>query len=78
VTQQQFERALGGEVPQPLKRRPGERRAREPLVLEHQVLGNEQPALSGELSQPDGLALDRLVLALTLGGHSPGRDVLKP
>jgi hypothetical protein len=41
----------------------------EPRVLEHEILGHQQPALRGQLTQPDGLALDRLVLTLALGGH---------
>ena len=69
VAQQHLERPLRSAVAQPLKRRTGQRRARESLVLEHQVLGDQQPARRGELTQPDGLALDRLVLALALGGH---------
>ena len=69
VAQQHLERALRGAVAQPLKRRARQRRAGEPLVLEHEILGDQQPALGGELTQPDGLALDRLVLALALGGH---------
>ena len=69
VAQQHLERSLSATVTQPLQRRACQRRAREPLVLEHQTLRNEQPALRGELTQPDGLALDRLVLALALRGH---------
>ncbi len=50
-------------VTQPLERRPGQARAGEPLVLEDQILRQQQPPLVGQLTQPDGLALDRLVLA---------------
>lgn len=64
VAQQHLARPFGGAVAQPLQRRPGEPRAREPLVLEHEIVEEQQPALGGELTQPDGLALDRLVLAL--------------
>ena len=74
MAQQQLERALSGAVPQPLKRRPRQRRSGEPLVLEHQVLRDQQPAAGGELTQPDGLALNRLVLALALGRHSRRRS----
>src|SRR5215208_504798 len=69
VTEQHLEAALGGAVAQTLERRPGQRRTGEPFVLEHQVLRDQQPALGGKLTQPDGLALDRLVLALALRGH---------
>ena len=70
VAEQNLERSLRRAVAQPLQRRALQARPREPLVLEHEVLGDEQPALRGELTQPDGLACDRLVLALTLRGHS--------
>ena len=69
VAEQHLERSLRRAVAQPLQRWALQARPREPLVLEHEILADEQSALSGELTQPDGLACDRLVLALTLGGH---------
>jgi hypothetical protein len=66
VAEQHLEGPLGRPVTQPLERRPGERRTREALVLEHEILRQEQPALQRKLTQPDGLAPDRLVLALAL------------
>ena len=83
VAQQHLERALRRAVAQPLKRRPLKRRAGEPLVLEDKILRQQQPALGRELTQPDGLALDRLVLALALRGHPrvdrrhPARPLLR-
>jgi len=56
VAEQHLERSLASAVAQPLRRRACERRAREPLVLEHEILNDQQPALSGRLTQPDGLA----------------------
>ena len=70
VAEQHFEAALRGAVAQTLERRTLKRRAGEPVVLEHQILRDQQPARGGELTQSDGLALNRLVLALALGGHS--------
>jgi len=69
VAEQHLERSLGGVVAQPLQRRPDRRRAGEPLVTEHQLLGDEQAALDGELTQPGELTLNRPLLALALGGH---------
>ncbi len=69
VAEQNLERSLRRAVAQPLQRRALKARPREPLILEHQVLGDEQPARRGEFTQPDGLTCDRLILALTLGGH---------
>ena len=69
VAQQHLERSLRGAIAQPLQRRALKHRAGEPFILEDQILRDEQPAVGRQLTQPDGLAPDRLVLALTLGGH---------
>jgi hypothetical protein len=69
VAQQHLKRALGGTVAQPLERRPDQRRAGEPLIAEHQLLGDRQATLGRELTQPGELTEDRPLLALTLRGH---------
>src|SRR5215216_17573 len=69
VAEHHLEAALGGAVAQPLKRRPGERRARDPLIAEHELIGHSEAALGGELTQPGDLTLDRALLALALRGH---------
>jgi hypothetical protein len=69
VAQQHLEAALGDTVAQPLERRPGERRAGEAVLEEHQLVGDDQAALGGQLTQPGDLAVDRLLLALALRGH---------
>ena len=69
VTQQHLEAALDRQVAQPLQPRAAQHRARDALVLEHQILRDEQPALGGELTQRGGLALDRLLATLPIRGH---------
>jgi len=77
VAEQNVEAAVGGAVAQPLKRRPGQRRAGEPLILEDQIIDNDQASRGGQITQPGGLALDRLLHPLALGGH-PRVDRRRP
>jgi hypothetical protein len=69
VTQQHLEPALDGQIAHPLERRPAQHGARDALVLEHQIFGDQQPAPGGELTQRDGLTLDRLLATLAVRGH---------
>ena len=77
VAQQHLERALDSAIAQPLKRRAPKRRARNALVLENEVLWHQQTARVGQLTQRGGLAVDRLLPTLALGGH-PGVDRRHP
>ena len=69
VTQQHLEPALDRQIAQPLQRRAAQHRARDALILEHQILADQQPAPGGELTQRGGLACDRLLATLTIRGH---------
>ena len=69
MTEHHFEAPLERSVAKPLQRRPVQAGAREPVVLEDQLLGDDQAALLGQFTQRGGLAGDRLLLALALGGH---------
>src|SRR5918992_918527 len=66
VAQQHFEGALGGAVAQPLERRAGEHGARETLVAEHELLGDEKAAVRRQLTQLADLALDGPLVPLAI------------
>jgi hypothetical protein len=67
VAQQHLERSLRRAIAQPLQRRPDQRRAGEPVILEHEVVRHQQLTPAGQLTQRDELTLNRLGLTLTLG-----------
>ncbi len=69
MTQQHLEAALDRQITQALQPRAAQHRARDALVLEHQILDNEQVARGGELTQRSGLAADRLLATLPVRGH---------
>jgi hypothetical protein len=52
VAQQHLEAVLGGAVAQPLQRRASQRGAGEPLVLEHQLLRDQEPAREASKMTP--------------------------
>ena len=66
MTQQHLEPALDHQVTQPLQLRAAQHRARDALVLEHQIFGDKQPAPVGELTQRGRLTPDRLLATLTV------------
>jgi hypothetical protein len=66
VAQQYLEGALRRAVAQPLERRAGEHGAREALVAEHELLGDEQAATRRQLTQPADLALDGPLVPLAI------------
>ncbi|HEX6448997.1 MAG TPA: hypothetical protein VF060_06015 [Trebonia sp.] len=71
VDQHHVQTALGGQVPQRLQARPGQRRPGVTLVGEHPVFRDVKPALVGVLAQRGELGADRLVLRLITGASNP-------
>jgi len=66
VTQHDLEAPVKRPIAELLERRPLQTRAREPVVLEHELVRDDQVSLLGQLTQRGGLTLDRLLLALAL------------
>ena len=66
MTQHDLEAPIEGTVAKALQRRALQARAREPVILEDELLRDEQPPLLSELTQRDGLTRDRPLLALAL------------
>ena len=73
VTEHHLEGPLGRPVTQTLKGRALEAGARDPVIAEDELLGDQQAARVGQLTQPCDLTVDRLLLALAIGGD-PGVD----
>ncbi len=66
MTQQHLEAALDSDVAQPLQRRTAQHRARDAVILEHQIICDQQPARGSQLTQRGGLALNRLLATLAI------------
>ena len=73
VDEHDVQAALGGQVPQRLQRRAGQRRAGVPLVGEDPLFRDVKPARRGVLAERGQLGADRLVLRLP-GAGDPGVD----
>ena len=69
MTQHDLEAPVECPVAELLERGSLHVRAREPVVIEHELVRDDQAALLGQLTQRGGLAGDRLLLALALRGH---------